>query len=99
MNINVVANNATTQSRTETKLAGIVGNLQTTETNKQTMCDQNKRQTKKLEMGADEDVADRQSSGSDWRCGCLPRYIDDVDHTFAGEPQEEGMMQQSSSFP
>ena len=24
---------------------------------------------------------------------------DDVDHTFSGEPQEEGMMQQSSSFP
>ena len=24
--------------------------------------------------------------------------IDDVDHTFAGESQEEGMMQQSSSF-
>ena len=24
---------------------------------------------------------------------------DDVDHTFAGEPQEEGMMQQSSNFP
>ena len=24
---------------------------------------------------------------------------DDVDHTFAEEPQEEGMMQQSSSFP
>ena len=26
-------------------------------------------------------------------------HADDVDHTFAGEPQEEGMMQQSSSFP
>ena len=27
------------------------------------------------------------------------KELDDVDHTFAGEPQEEGMMQQSSSFP
>ena len=25
--------------------------------------------------------------------------IDSVDHTFIGEPQEEGMMQQISSFP
>ena len=24
--------------------------------------------------------------------------LDGVDHTFAGEPQEEGMMQRSSSF-
>ena len=24
---------------------------------------------------------------------------DDVDHIFAGEPQEEGMMQQNKSFP
>ena len=27
------------------------------------------------------------------------KELDDVDHTFAGEPQEEGMMQQSNSFP
>ena len=27
------------------------------------------------------------------------KELDDVDHTFAEEPQEEGMMQQSSSFP
>ena len=27
------------------------------------------------------------------------RVIDGVDHTFAGEPQEEGMMQYKSSFP
>ena len=27
------------------------------------------------------------------------KVYDDVDHTFAGRPQEEGMMQQSSSFP
>ena len=26
------------------------------------------------------------------------KELDDVDHTFVGEPQEEGMMQQSSSF-
>ena len=25
--------------------------------------------------------------------------IDDVDHTCAGDPEEEGMMHQSSSFP
>ena len=29
----------------------------------------------------------------------LGRSIDDMDHTFAGEPQEEGMMQRSSRFP
>ena len=27
------------------------------------------------------------------------KELDDVDHMFAGRPQEEGMMQQSSSFP
>ena len=27
------------------------------------------------------------------------KEFDDVNHTFAGKPQEEGMMQQSSSFP
>ena len=27
------------------------------------------------------------------------KELDDVDHTFAGEPQEEGMMQQSGSLP
>ena len=27
------------------------------------------------------------------------KELDGVDHTFAGEPQEEGMMQRSSSFP
>ena len=27
------------------------------------------------------------------------KELDDVDHTFAGEPQEEGMMQQSGNFP
>ena len=27
------------------------------------------------------------------------KELDDMDHTFARRPQEEGMMQQSSSFP
>ena len=27
------------------------------------------------------------------------KELNDVDHMFAGEPQEEGMMQQTSSFP
>ena len=27
------------------------------------------------------------------------KELDDVDHTFAGRPQEEGMMQQSNSLP
>ena len=26
-------------------------------------------------------------------------FTDGVDHTFAGRPQEEGMIQQSGSFP
>ena len=29
----------------------------------------------------------------------LESMLDGVDHTFVGEPQEEGMMQRSSSFP
>ena len=28
----------------------------------------------------------------------LEKELDGVDHTFAGEPQEEGMVQRSSSF-
>ena len=27
------------------------------------------------------------------------KELDDMDHTFAGRPQEKGMMQQSVSFP